>query len=350
MFRAPIATSAMTAICFFHGVKVPTLTASCFYFIIQVRGAGKSEADQKIIHTHPHSHTPIRSIDCGIIPHDTAISEFDANLYQYYMSDATGQPDFNFTTSEPPLGKSEKGGKSRMKKRGSLQAIFVSSFLQNGPLSPPSSSVPTSPTKSKSRLRALSAAAPSSPTESVASNSTISSDASGSQHQRQRSFTVGFNSFNGSTPPRCSPPPAFLLDDDPFANLTAAPSITLKRKFSSGSSSNSATRPSAVNDAPPVPHIPPVPPIPRSPLHEPSVPQGIMTLVAPPSHPVIPVSSSFTSTSSAPSSHPPTLPRAISNGRVQTRPAYQRPAFVNRPSLPSLDTLARMHVVMTKKV
>lgn len=245
------------------------------------------------------------------------------------------------------------------KKRGSLQAIFVSSFLQNGPMSSPSISPPTSPTKSKSRLRALSAATPSSPTESVvsvASNSTIASDASGFQHQRQRSFTVGFNSVNSATLSRCSPPPAYLLDDDPFANLTAAPSITLKRKFSSGSSSNSATRPSAgssSNDVPAVPLIPPVPPIPRSPLHEPSVPQGIMALVAPPPNSVLSsslASSPFVSTSSAPSSPPPPLPRALSNGRGQTRPAYQRPAFSSRPSLPSLDTLARMNIVMTKKV
>jgi len=349
-----------TVIFFFHGVKVPTLT-SCSHFIIQVRSAGKSEAEPKIIHTHHHAHTPICSIDCKGIPNENAITEFYADLYQYYMSDATAAHlGFHVATSEPPSGKPENGGKVRMaKKRGSLQAIFVSSFLQNGPMSPPSISPPTSPTKSKSRLRALSAATPSSPTESVvsvASNSTISSDASGSQHQRKRSFTVGFNSVNSATPSRCSPPPAYLLDDDPFANLIAAPSITLKRKFSSGSSSNSATRPStgsSSNDVPAVPFIPPVPPIPRSPLHEPSVPQGIMALVAPPPNSVLSsslASSPFVSTSSAPSSPPPSLPRALSNGRGQTRPAYQRPAFSSRPSLPTLDTLARMNVVMTKKV
>ncbi|KIM41054.1 hypothetical protein M413DRAFT_158670 [Hebeloma cylindrosporum] len=179
-------------------------------------------------------------------------------------------------------------------------------------------------------------------------------DAPGSQqHQRQRSFTVGFNSTNNATSPRCSPPPAFLIDDDPFANLTSAPSITLKRKFSSGSSSNSATRPPTASAANDPPAVPPVPPIPRSPLHEPSAPQGMMALVTPPSNSAVPspiAPSPFASTSCAPSSPPPQLPRAISNGRVQARPAYQRPAFATRPSLPSLDTLARMNVVMTKKV
>jgi hypothetical protein len=360
----PFTPFAYIVFFFFYGVKVPTLT-SCFHLIIQVRSAGKSEAEPKIIHTH-HPHTPICSIDRKGIPNGTAtITEFYADLYQYYMSDATAaQPGFHLATSEPPSGKPEKGGKVRIaaKKRGSLQAIFVSSFLQNGLVSSPSSSPPTSPTKSKSRLRALSAATPSSPTESVisvASNSTIPSDASGSQPQRQRSLTVGVKSANSATPSRCSPPPAYLLDDDPFANLTAAPSVTLKRKFSSGSSSNSATRPSAgsssndVPAVPPIPPIPPVPPIPRSPLHEPSVPQGIMALVASPPISVASSSSAsspFAFTSSAPSSPPPPLPRALSNGRGQTRPAYQRPAFSSRPSLPSLHTLANMNVVMTKKV
>jgi hypothetical protein len=44
------------------------------------------------------------------------------------------------------------------------------------------------------------------------------------------------------------------------------------------------------------------------------------------------------------------MTRAFNVGRAQPRPAHQRPAFAGRPSLPSLDTLARMNVVLTKKV
>lgn len=40
----------------------------------------------------------------------------------------------------------------------------------------------------------------------------------------------------------------------------------------------------------------------------------------------------------------------FTGGRTQKLPAHARPAFSSRPSLPSLDTLARMNIVLTKKV
>ena len=48
---------------------------------------------------------------------------------------------------------------------------------------------------------------------------------------------------------------------------------------------------------------------------------------------------------------PPLPPgHTLPTGRIQPRPAHQRPAFAARPSLPSLDTLTKTNVVLTKKV
>lgn len=203
-----------------------------------------------------------------------------------------------------------------VKKRNSIQAILVPSFLQ-GPLSPDSS--PPSPATLASRIRALSGSTPSSPfasTSAITLNPLLPND----KHTRQRSMT--FSS------PRSSPPPAFLLDDDPFADLTSAPSESLKGCMTA----------QIPNDA----SLPPLPPIvPRSPLH--SSPSN--TLITTPSSPN---ASSNNPTLTVPPQSP--LPRTVSGGRVQVRPAYQRPAFKSRPSLPSLHTLARMNIVLTKKV
>ncbi|KAF8182353.1 hypothetical protein BJ912DRAFT_597830 [Pholiota molesta] len=140
-------------------------------------------------------------------------------------------------------------------------------------------------------MRAHSAAAPTSPS---ASNSTLVSTAGPVSSQpgvdkRAKKRSLTFSSA------RTSPPPDFLLDDDPFANLTSAPS--------------ERTTPAETIPTPSIPH---------SPLN---------------SKVSVPVITS-----------PPSIPS------TRTRPAHQRPAFKSRPSLPSLDTLARMNVVLTKKV
>lgn len=205
-----------------------------------------------------------------------------------------------------------------VKKRTSIQAILTPSFFQVAPS--PEASLPVSPTTIVSKMRSLSgSSSPYASTSTIMLNPAMPSN---DKHVRQRSLT--FSSLS----PRSSPPPAFLLDDDPFANLTSAPSESLKGVVSSQVS----------NDVP----LPPLPAsLPRSPLHE-VPPNGLAATLSSPI-----ASLSITSPISPPASP---LPRAIAGGRVQARPAHQRPAFKSRPSLPSLHTLARMNVVLTKKV
>jgi hypothetical protein len=74
-----------------------------------------------------------------------------------------------------------------------------------------------------------------------------------------------------------------------------------------------------------------VPPTPRSPLTPSTIENNSL---------------SFTRTSST-----TVLPSGISQTlSPRARPAYKKPAFSPRPSLPSLDTLAKMNVVLTPKV
>jgi len=102
-----------------------------------------------------------------------------------------------------------------------------------------------------------------------------------------------------ATPP--SPPPAFLLDDDPFANLST----------------------------------PPLSPPPS--FRPPYTPTSTLT-------PLRSRLSSNISSSSLPSS--PLVSHSFS---VRVRPASQKPAFPPRPSLPSLNTLAQIDVHLTPK-
>ncbi|KAJ6508468.1 hypothetical protein C8R45DRAFT_1069190 [Mycena sanguinolenta] len=95
---------------------------------------------------------------------------------------------------------------------------------------------------------------------------------------------------------------SFLLDDDPFADLTHGPR-----------SSNDAAS---------------VPPLPAEPVRDTS-PTSPLAEHAP---------------------LPPIPTRSHTNSNTHTTPAYQKPAFKPRPSLPSLHTLARMSVVVPHKV
>ncbi|KAJ7022422.1 hypothetical protein C8F04DRAFT_241002 [Mycena alexandri] len=90
---------------------------------------------------------------------------------------------------------------------------------------------------------------------------------------------------------------SFLLDDDPFADLTGGPRAALDNAVSL-----------------------PAPDSPSSPLHSPT------TLPAP---------------------APPPVTRTMT---AHATPAHQKPAFRPRPSLPSLHTLAQMSVVVPHKV
>lgn len=182
-----------------------------------------------------------------------------------------------------------------VKKRRSLQSIFTPSFLNASPSSTSTDSNSSSfANPHASRMRSFSSAA-----QTPYDYPAIQPNAS--------------KSLQSNTSPRASPPPDFLLDDDPFANLSAAP-VT--------------SQPATIVETIPAA---PLEPAPRSPLKPSSPETKPVVLKSPTPSTTVPVG----------------ISRALS-GRA--RPAYQKPAFAPRPSLPSLHTLASMNVVLTKKV
>lgn len=175
-------------------------------------------------------------------------------------------------------------------KRPSLQSLLTPSFL----------SPSTSPTSSD--LGATQAA----------NDYLPRARSSSSVEQVLRSHMANRHVTHSSvTSPRSSPPPAFLIDDDPFANLSAVP-------YTSSSD-----------------HIP------HSPSSSPTSPQS--KAVPTPRSPLTPSSIEINSLSFSRTSPSRTL-----SGRA--KPAHQKPAFSPRPSLPSLHTLAKMNVVFNPKV
>jgi len=189
------------------------------------------------------------------------------------------------------------------KRRSSLQAILIPPFLSY-PLSNASSELPRSSAHASSPSTS-SHSSPSIPTSSVQA--------------------LGATSLESS---RTSPPPDFLHEEDPFANHTGAYPLPLHR---STPTSPTHSRRTSVKQ-------------PRSPLaaekcHFASPPHSF------PSSVPIPCTRS---PSSPPRMSPPSSPPPIS-GR-QLRPAYTRPAFAPRPSLPSLHSLAQSDFVYPIKV
>ncbi|KAI9443185.1 hypothetical protein H4582DRAFT_1922996 [Lactarius indigo] len=176
------------------------------------------------------------------------------------------------------------------KKRASLSSILIPPFLLY-PL--PSLSDTSESPRSSTRARS-------------------SSSSHGSDHIPTLSPQYEAASLASS---RHSPPPDFLLDDDPFANHSGArplqphygsPTSPLHSRQTSLSRRTSAKQP-------------------RSPL------------ATEPSSPVMSPSSSPPPVQCRSASSPTGLPVS---GR-QLRPAYTRPAFAPRPSLPSLHTLSQ---------
>lgn len=155
------------------------------------------------------------------------------------------------------------------KKRRSLQSILIPSFLHSPPSSVPPT--PSTPELRPSRARSHSELIYHPPLDDAASRAS----------------------------------PSFLLDDDPFANLSTAPTQV--------TSSSDAKAPPTQLVSPRI--------TPRSPL-SPCTSES--------------AKSSPASMSSFPRSHP----------------AHKRPAFAPRPSLPSLHALAQMNapLVLPRKV
>ncbi|KAI0647826.1 hypothetical protein C8Q79DRAFT_533636 [Trametes meyenii] len=216
------------------------------------------------------------------------------------------------------------------KKRRSLQAILVPSFLPQ----PSSSAATLSTPPSRARSHTVTSS-----TDITAAE--LSPDwlafYSGAPSPRSELFSAG-----PVTPSRNSPPPD-LLDEDPFANLSPAPSVR-------GSRATSPVRTvfDVFSD-----DLEPTPSTPRSPLAQSAeVPdEGSRVLRHASSL------TSFQGFSSLPTTPPPTplqstkplaVRRPKSSGPPQVRPAYTRPAFAPRPSLPSLNTLTRTSVHVPK--
>ncbi len=188
------------------------------------------------------------------------------------------------------------------KRRTSLQSILIPPFLSY-PLSDASE-----PSRSSTRARSpsiSSISAPRIPTSTVQTFEAISLESS-----------------------RTSPPPDFLHEDDPFANHTGSRPLPLHR---SNPTSPTPSRRTSVKQ-------------PRSPL---AAEKGLVASSSNSFSSSVPIPCSR-SPSSSPRMSPPSSPSPIC-GR-QLRPAYTRPAFAPRPSLPSLHSLAQSDFVYPIKV
>ncbi|KDQ62615.1 hypothetical protein JAAARDRAFT_466334 [Jaapia argillacea MUCL 33604] len=202
------------------------------------------------------------------------------------------------------------------KKRRSLQSILIPTFLQN-PASPPQSPHPTTSSRFGSRVRSLSEAA-----------------------RPTRPVVPAYDPHTLPPPPTTSscdsPPPDFLLDEDPFADLTQSPTL-LAPTSPTLSPTLRSRRPSL---AQPPTDLPDATPLVRQSRVSPT--EISFNNV---NHPV---------TGQYPSSQAPIRRASVAQASFPIsprilRPAHSRPAFSSRPSLPSLDVLARTGIVLKKK-
>ncbi|PFH51255.1 hypothetical protein AMATHDRAFT_85274 [Amanita thiersii Skay4041] len=208
------------------------------------------------------------------------------------------------------------------KKRRSLQSILIPSFLHT-------TSLPSPTTLLGHRREGSSAARASSSSVVVDHIPSISGAMYQQQQQEFASHSSSSSTTIQSTDDRPPPELDFLLDDDPFANLTCT------RIISTPPTSIPFTAATSFLDAPPPP--PHTLNTPRSPLSPPdsatSMTFGVTS--TPPQQPTKSMSLPY---------------RPRSSGKLRVRPAHERPAFAPRPSLPSLDTLARMMISPPRKV
>ncbi|KAF8628663.1 hypothetical protein AX15_003793 [Amanita polypyramis BW_CC] len=126
------------------------------------------------------------------------------------------------------------------------------------------------------------------------------------------------------TPDDSSP---FLLDDDPFANLTASAVVSPRSSIDKRPTSPVVTR-TSLPVLPPIDTAAPTTIVPRSPLSPPDS-----------------VQSSYFGTVMPQTTSPSSRFRSL-----RIKPAYEKPAFASRPSLPSLHTLTHTSLSPPRKV
>ncbi|TBU62210.1 hypothetical protein BD310DRAFT_84766 [Dichomitus squalens] len=218
------------------------------------------------------------------------------------------------------------------KKRRSLTAILVPSFLPQAAASTSAlSPLPPSATRARSNSSVT--------TTTSADFTAIENSADWISFYSGASSPL--TSVGPVTPSRNSPPPD-LLDEDPFANLSPSPSV----RASHASSPVRSVFDVFGENAQRMPEPPP------SPLAQSALEQEVGARSLRNARSV----SSFRHAPSTPPRSPiePTRPRAArrtkSSGPPQVRPAYTRPAFAPRPSLPSLNTLASTTTIPVPKV
>lgn len=235
------------------------------------------------------------------------------------------------TSPSSPVSDCSSLPNTMTKKRRSLTSILVPSFLPQASAS--ASALPIiSPTAGRSSISGTSAS----------TTSLTLTDASAEWLSFYSGAPSPLSSVRPSTPSRNSPPPD-LLDEDPFANLAPSPLRP--------SRAPSPVRTDVFSENVLVPLEAPLSPLSQSALEQESSTRRARSL-----HGERPPRSFRNSTSTpppsliAPASRPRPVRRPKSSGPPQVRPAYTRPAFAPRPSLPSLNTLASTTPIHVPKV
>jgi hypothetical protein len=215
-------------------------------------------------------------------------------------------------------------GSNMPKKRRSLQSLFIPSFFHFSP-SPPieltTSPLPQSNPSTRRNSSAVQSQPPPSQPQLIRRHASSSAQIPTQSTQLTPSVTFPKSSH--------SPPPDYLLDDDPFADLT--------RKSHSRCPRRSAFSPPGL----------------CNPRYSKPPPRSLLSSSIPEHSPPTPTSSiSSSSTPESTKSLAPQLPtrvtRTMSSGPAHARPAHMKPAFSHRPSLPSLRALTQTSVLIPR--
>ena len=273
---------------------------------------------------HLHARNPFQSLTRPVFqsPSLSSPPASRETSYPHRRRPRTSPPSPTFAISSLPS--------TMTKKRRSLTSILVPSFLPQASAS--TSALPvTSPTAGRSSISGTSAST---------TNLTLA-DASAEWLSFYSGTPSPLSPARSSTPSRNSPPPD-LLDEDPFASLAPSPL-------------RPSRAPSPARDIFSENALVPLE-TPLSPLSQSALAQEDGTRRARSLHGERPPRSFRNSPSTpppspiAPATRPRPMRRPKSSGPPQVRPAYTRPAFAPRPSLPSLNTLASTTPIHVPKV